>query len=54
MGSEVFLLDIKIISLCRTAVKRGTQKRDAKKEPAPPQVRQGQALLSEKYGNAAG
>jgi len=27
MGSEVFLFDTKIISLCRTAVKRGTQKR---------------------------
>ena len=28
MGSEVFLSDTKIISLCRTAVKRGTQKKN--------------------------
>ena len=27
MGSEAFLFDTKIISLCRAAVKRGTQKR---------------------------
>lgn len=28
MGPEVFLFDTKIISLCCTAVKRGTQKKN--------------------------
>ena len=28
MGSEAFLFNTKIISLCRTAVKRGTQKKN--------------------------
>ena len=28
MGSEAFLFDAKIISLCHTVVKRGTQKKN--------------------------
>ena len=40
MGPEVFLFDTKIISLCRAAVKRGTQK----KSPPYRDIRQGGVL----------
>ena len=40
MGSEAFLFDIKIISLYRTAVKRGTQKK------SPPRRRCGKGRPS--------
>ena len=40
MGSEAFLFDTKIISLCHTVVKRGTQK----KNPPYRDIRQGGVL----------